>query len=278
VYETLGMSYIPPELREMRGEIPRARAGAMPRLIETGDLRGDLHVHTGESGDAGEALEAIADAAAARGLDYVAITDHSAARGGLDVDRLAAQARRIRELNQRRGGRPRLLAGVEVDILPDGTLDLPARALAGLDLVLAAAHAALDLPRAQQTRRLVAAIESGLIDALAHPSGRLVGQREAIDLDIEEVAAACARTDVALELNVHPTRHDLGDVHAFMARERRAWLVMGTDAHEASAVGDFDDGIWVARRAWVEPQHVLNTRPVDDLLDLLRARRREAGL
>jgi DNA polymerase (family 10) len=167
---------------------------------------------------------------------------------------------------------------VEVDILADGSLDLPAAVLSSLDYVAAAAHTALDLPRDAQTRRLVAAIESGLVDCIAHPSGRLVGQREAIDVDLEEVIAAAARTDVALELNVHPTRHDLGDVHAFAAREGRAWLVLGTDAHDAAAVGDFADGIDVARRAWVEPQHVLNTRPLGDLVDLLRARRREALL
>lgn len=277
VYEALEMQYIPPELRESRGEIERARAGTLPRLIELADVRGDLHVHSGESDGAGT-LEEIAAAAAARGLEYVAITDHTPARGGLDLDKLAAQVRRIRELNDRLGGKPRLLAGVEVDILPDGSLDLPPRALASADFVLAAAHGALDLPRAEQTRRLVAAIESGLVDAIAHPSGRLVGQREAIDIDIEEVVSAAARTDVALEINGHPTRHDLGDVHAFMARERRAWLCLGTDAHAPAAIGDFDAAIDIARRAWVEREHVLNTRRVEDLLDLLRARRREAGL
>jgi DNA polymerase (family X) len=273
VYEVLGMAYIPPELREARGEIERALSGTMPRLIEAGDLRGDLHVHA-----EGASLETIAAAAAARGLAYVAITDHSPARGGLDAAALLAQGRAIRELNERLGGTPRLLHGVEVDILPDGALDLPAHALAACDWVLGAAHARLDLDRSAQTRRLVAAIESGAIDALAHPSGRRVGTRDPIDLDVEEVIAAAARTDVALELNAHPERHDLGDVHAFVARERGAWIVMGTDAHAPAAVGDFSSGVDVARRAWLEPQHVLNTRPVADLLDLVRARRREAGL
>jgi DNA polymerase (family 10) len=277
VYEVLEMAYVPPELREARGEIERARAGSLPRLISAADVRGDLHVHTGD-GDGAGSLEEIAAAAAARGLEYLAVTDHSPARGGLGADALADQARRIRALNERLGGRPRLLAGVEVDVLPDGSLDLPSRALAAADFVIAGAHAALDLPRAEQTRRLVKAIESGLIDAVAHPSGRLVGQRDAIDVDIEEVVAAAARTDVALEINGHPTRHDLGDVHAFMARERRAWLLLGTDAHAPQEIGLLDGALDIARRAWVEPEHVLNTRPVGDLVDLLRARRREAGL
>ncbi len=276
VYEVMGMAYIPPEMREARGEIERARSGTMPRLLVAADLRGDVHVHSGD-GDGSGSLDEIAAAAAARGLSYVAITDHSPARGGLTSEKLAEQGRRIRALNERLGGHPRVLHGVEVDILPDGSLDLPARALAGCDWVMAAAHTRLDLDRAAQTRRLVAAIESGLVDAIAHPSGRLVGVREPIDLDLEEVIAAAARTDVALELNAHPERHDLGDVHLMIARERRAWIVAGTDAHAPAAVGDWGGGIDVARRAWLEPEHVLNTRPVEDFVDLVRARRREAG-
>jgi len=273
----MGMQYIVPELRENRGEIERALAGTLPRLIEPRDLRGDVHVHA-LAGDGRAGLEEIADAAAGRGLEYVVVTEHSPARGGLDGRGLAERAVEIRALNERRGGAPRILAGVEVDILPDGSLDLPASALAGCDYVLAAAHAHLDLPRAAQTARMVAAMESGLVDAIAHPSGRLLGVRDAIDVDVEELARAAARTDVALELNVHPTRHDLGDVHAFMAREARAWIVIGTDAHEAGAVGDWGTGLDGARRAWLEPRDVLNTRGAADFLDLVRARRREAGL
>jgi DNA polymerase (family X) len=276
-YELLGMAYIPPELREARGEIERARGGTMPRLLVAGDLRGDVHVHTGD-GDGAGSLEEIAAAAAARGLAYVAVTDHSPARGGLSAERLLEQGRRVRALNERLGGAPRLLHGVEVDIRPDGTLDLPARVLGGLDWVLAAAHTRLDLDREAQTRRMVTAIESGLVDAIAHPSGRRVGVRDPIELDLEEVIAAAARTDVALELNAHPERHDLGDVHCMIARERRAWIVLGTDAHTPAAVGDWAGGIDVARRAWLEPEHILNTRSAEDFLDLVKARRREAGL
>jgi DNA polymerase (family 10) len=169
-----------------------------------------------------------------------------------------------------------LVPGVEVDVLADGALDLPASVLTGVDYVLAAAHAHLDLPRAAQTARLVRAMESGLVDALAHPSGRLLGVRDGIDVDVEELARTAARTDVALELNVHPSRHDLGDVHAFMAREARAWIVIGTDAHDADAVGAWGSGIDGARRAWLEAKDVLNTRPLVDFLGLVRARRRES--
>ncbi len=276
-YALLGMPYIVPELRENRGELERAMAGTLPHLVEAADLRGDVHVH-GSADDGRGDLAAIAEAAAARRLEYVVVVEHSPARGGLDARGLAERTAEIRALNERLGGRPRLLAGVEVDILADGSLDLPASALAGCDYVLAAAHSHLDLPRAAQTARMVRAMESGVVDAIAHPSGRLLGVREAIDVDIEEVARSAARADVALELNVHPDRHDLGDVHAFMAREARAWIVIGTDAHSADAVGDWGTGIDGARRAWLEPKDVLNTRGAGDFLDLVRARRREAGL
>ena len=276
-YRVMNMSYIPPELRENRGEIERALAGTLPRLLEADDLRGDVHVHA-TAGDGRATLDAIADAAAGRRLGYVVVTEHSPARGGLDARGLAERAQEIRALNDRRGGAPRLLAGVEVDIRADGSLDLPAGALASADYVLAAVHSHLDLPRSAQTARVVAAMESGLVDAIAHPSGRLLGVRDSVDVDVEELARTAARTDVALELNVHPDRHDLGDVHAFMAREARAWIIVGTDAHEASAVGAWGSGIDVARRAWLEPKDVLNTRDVVDFLDLVRARRREAGL
>jgi len=276
-YKLLGMSYIVPELRENRGELDRALAGTLPRLLEAGDLRGDVHVHA-TAGDARGSLEAVAEAAAGQGLEYIVVTEHSPARGGLDARALALRASEIRALNERRGGTPRILAGVEVDILADGALDLPAAALSSCDYVLGAAHAHLDLPRAAQTARMVAAMESGLIDAVAHPSGRLLGVRDAIDVDVEELARAAARTDVALELNVHAGRHDLGDVHLFMAREARAWIVVGTDAHEPAAVGAWGTGIDGARRAWLEPKDVLNTRRVEDFLDLVKARRRESGL
>jgi DNA polymerase (family 10) len=272
-YRWMKMQPIPPELRENRGEIERALAWTLPQLLSAAELRGDVHVHA-RAGDGRAGLDEIVAAAAARGLEYVVVVEHSPARGGLDEAGLAAHARAVAAANQRHGGAPRLIAGVEVDILADGTLDLPARALAGCDFVLAAAHSHLDLARDAQTRRMVAAINSGLVDAVAHPSGRRVGLREPVDLDLEEVVAAAAAADVALEINCHPERHDLGDVHAFMAREARAWLVMGSDAHDAGAVGDWGSGLDVARRAWVEAKDVLNSRPLADFLDLVRARRR----
>ncbi|HKA89565.1 MAG TPA: PHP domain-containing protein [Haliangiales bacterium] len=274
LFRALDMQYVVPELRENRGEVERAIAWTLPVILEEGDVVGDLHVHS-SAGDGRASLEEISAAAAARGLGYVAIADHFRLLGEAGV---RDAIRRVRAENERTGGRPRLLAGAEVDILPDGRLDAPAALLHQLDWVIGAAHEALDQPRAQLTARLVSAIESGAIDALGHPTGRIVGIRDALDIDLPELVAAAARSDVALELNAHPDRLDLGDVHAFMARERGAWLCIGSDAHDAAAVGRVLGAVYIARRAWVEKTHVLNTRPVAELLDLVAARRREAGL
>ena len=272
LFAALGMQYVVPELRENRGEVPRAIAGTLPVLVEEKDVLGDLHVHS-RDGDGEASLEEIA--AAAAGLSYVAITDHFRLLGEAG---LRDQLRRIRALDERLGGSPRILAGVEVDILPDGRIDAPARLLGELDWVIGAAHTDLDQPRARLTARLCAAIESGIIDALAHPTGRIVGRRDPLDIDMTEVIAAAARTDVALEINGHPDRLDLTDVHAFMAREREAWLVLGSDAHQAAAVGKLSAAVDLARRAWAEKTHLLNTRELPILRDLVAARRREANL
>jgi DNA polymerase (family 10) len=274
LFRALDMQVVVPELRENRGEVERAIAGTLPVILEEGDVVGDLHVHS-SAGHGRATLADIVAAAAARGLAYVALTDHFHELGEAGV---RDAIRRVRAENERTGGAPYLLAGVEVDILPDGRLAAPASLLAELDWVIGAAHDALDQPRAALTARLVSAIESGAIDGLAHPTGRIVGARDALDIDLPELIAAAARTDVALELNAHPDRLDLGDVHAFMARERGAWLYIGSDAHDAAGVGRLAGAVSVARRAWVEKAHVLNTRPLAVVRDLVAARRREAGL
>jgi DNA polymerase (family 10) len=195
---------------------------------------------------------------------------------GLDATRLREQGRRIRELEERLGGRPRILRGIEADILVDGSVDLGPAILGELDWVVGSVHSHFELPREEQTKRIVGAIESGLIDVLGHPTGRKLGQRPPYDVDMDEVIAACARTGVALEVNCNPARLDLRDVHCRIAKERRAWLVISTDAHAVPEQSGLRFGIGVARRGWIEPHDVLNTRPVEDFLDLVRARRRES--
>jgi DNA polymerase (family X) len=277
VYEVAGLPVIPLPMREGRGEVEAARAGRLPRLLQASDLRGDLHVHTAAS-DGKSSLAEMAAAAAALGREYLAITDHAPGRPGArghDVTSLRAQLADIRAWNAA-GRSPRLLSGVEVEIDANGDIPFDPRLLGELDWVLGAAHEALDLPPEAQTRRLVRAIESGLIDCLAHPLERILAVREAIGFDLHEILAACARTDVALELNCRADRLDLDDDAAFVARERGVWLAAGTDAHEPSQLAALAE-VDMAQRGWVEPHHVLNTRPVADVLDLVAARRREAG-
>jgi DNA polymerase (family X) len=278
VFAALGLPWIPPEIRENTGEIERALSGPLPRLVELSDMRGDLHMHTNETDGMGS-LEEMVIAAGALGREYIAITDHSYARrvvNGLDAERLRAQGKAIRELNERHGGRPRVLWGIEADILADGTVDLGPGILRQLDWVVGSVHSHFNMPRAEQTRRIITAIESGLIDALGHPTGRRIEERPPYDIDMEEIITAAARCDVALELNSNPIRLDMNDVHCRMARDRNAWIVVSTDSHAVPHLSGLTYGVSVARRAWLEAHDILNTRPVEDFLDLIRARRREA--
>ncbi len=275
VYAAAGLPWIPPELREHRGELHAARAGRLPALVSIDDMRGDLHMHTTET-DGRDTLEAMAAAAAALGRQYVAITDHSQNLKfvrGLDAERLRRQGDEIRALDERLAGQPRLLRGLEADILADGSIDL-ADVVGELDWVIGSVHSHMDLPRDQQTRRMVQAIESGLIDAVGHPTGRMLGRRKPYEVDMEAVVDAAVRCGVALEINAYPDRLDLNDEHARMAAERGAWLVIDTDSHATSHLKGLRHGVDVARRAWLEPRHVLNTRALQELLDHRRARRR----
>jgi DNA polymerase (family 10) len=279
IYAALGLHPIPVEIRENTGEIEWALERPLPELVSEKHIRGDLHMHTTET-DGRATLEEMVAEAARLGREYVAITDHSQALRmvhGLDATRLREQGKKIRELEERLGGRPRILRGIEADILQDGTIDLGPAILGELDWVVGSVHSHFELPREEQTKRIVAAIESGTIDALGHPTGRKLGQRPPYDVDMDEVIAACARTGVALEVNSNPARLDLRDVHCRIAKERRAWLVINTDAHAVPEQSGLRFGIGVARRGWIEPADVLNTRPVEDFLDLVRARRREAA-
>jgi DNA polymerase (family 10) len=273
VYETLGLPWIPPELREDRGEIQEARAGRLPNLIRMEDVIGELHAHTDWS-DGGFALEEMARAALSSGLSYLVVTDHSRSLGvanGLSIERLKEQGRRIDEVQRSVKG-IRLLKGAEVEILADGRLDYPDEVLAELDLVCASLHTSLRQPREKVTARLLGAIENPHVDMIGHPTGRLVGARDAADLDIEAVLQAAAERGVALEINASPDRLDLSDIHARRARDLGCLIAINTDAHRPEHFDLRVYGVGVARRAWLGPEQVVNTWPVDRLLSWLRGR------
>jgi len=268
VYGLLGYEYIEPELREDRGELQAARegGGGLPQLIELGDIRGDLHCHTVAS-DGRNTIEEMAAAARERGYEYVAITDHSATHGfGDDVspDELRRQVERVREINGSVQG-IRVLAGSEVNILPDGELDYEDDLLAQLDWVLASVHTAFGMGEQAMTERVLAAIEHPLVDAIGHPTGRLIDRREPYAIDLEAVFAAAARTGTLLEINANPDRRDLSDVHARSAVRSGVTIVIDSDAHRTRTLGNMRWGIATARRAWLTRRDVANTRPWHEL-------------
>ncbi len=275
IYEALGLTFVPPELRENRGEIAAAAARTLPRLIQRQDLRGDLHMHTTATDGRADA-ETMALAARAAGLEYVAITDHSRAlamANGLDEARALAQAKAVRDLSSRLDGIT-VLAGIECDIRPDGTMDLADDCLAELDLVIASIHSGFNQDEAQMTDRLLRAIACPWVDVIGHPTGRLILKREPYRFDVERVFAAAAAAGVALEINSQVDRLDLDDTHAKRARDRGVKLLINSDAHAPAALGVLRWGAAVARRAWLEPDDVLNTRPVDAFRAMLRRHRR----
>ena len=271
-YRRLGLQYIPPEIREDQGEIELAAKGKVPKLVELADIKGDIHVHTDWS-DGRDSIEAMAQAAKALGYQYLAITDHSAGRGiahGLSDERLKQQIEQIKRLNKQLKG-IRLLTGMEVDIRADGSIDLPEELLADLDIVIAAIHSAMTQSQEQITRRILGAMENPHIDVIAHPTCRLLGEREPAAVDMEAVFRAAAKYDKALEINTMPNRLDLKDIHVYRARELGVKLIMGTDAHSTAQLGFMRFGIGVARRGWCQPKDILNTRPLEQILAFLRS-------
>jgi len=269
-YRRLGLQYIPPELREAQGEVERAAQGSLPELVKLSDILGDLHMHTDWS-DGHGSLEEMALAARELGYQYLAITDHSAGRGiahGLDEERLRKQMAEIKELNERLSG-IRILSGVEVDIRADGSLDLPHEILSDLDIVIAAVHSAMNQDEEKMTARVLSAIENPDVDIIAHPTCRLLGQREPVAIDLEALFRAAIKNNKVLEINAMPARLDLNDVHAFQAREMGVKLAIETDAHSVAHLGFMRFGVSVARRAWCEPQHILNTLPLGGIIAFL---------
>jgi len=266
VYAAVGLPYIEPELRENQGELEAARRGELPRLVELGDLRGDLHAHTSATDGRNTARE-MALAAQARGFEYFAVTDHSrrlAMAHGLDPRRLEKQIAEIDDLNRDLRGIT-VLKGIEVDILEDGSLDLPDSVLAKLDLVVCAVHGSFGLPRARQTARVLKALCNPHVSILAHPTGRLIGEREAYELDMLAVMRKAKRLGVALELNAHPDRLDLNDVHCRMAKDEGVLVSIGSDAHGVDGFDVLRYGVGQARRGWLEKKDVLNARPLAEV-------------
>ena len=274
IYEALGLVFVPPELRENRGEIAAAAERSLPPLWTLQDLRGDLHMHTTATDGRADA-EAMAVAARASGLDYIAITDHSQAiamANGLGESAALAHARAIRQLNERLEGIT-VLAGIECDIRPDGSMDLADDCLAELDIVIASVHSAFGLDPERMTDRLLRALSCRWVDVLAHPTGRLILKREPYRFDTDRVFAAAAAAGVAIEINSQIDRLDLDDVHARLARDRGVKIIIDSDAHSPAALGGLRWGVSVARRAWLQPEDVINTRPVETFRSMLRRNR-----
>jgi len=265
-YAALQLDYIPPELREGTGEIEAAKAHTLPRLLRVQDIRGDLHAHS-EWSDGTVPIEHMVLAARERGYDYLAITDHSGGigvAGGLSAERLLAQIGEIRRINSEIDG-IQVLAGTELEIKRDGSLDFEDAILAQLDWVIASVHSGFNQPREQMTARIVRAMENPHVDAIGHPTGRLIGKREPYEVDLEQMFRAAARTKTALEINSFPDRLDLVDWQARRAKDLGVMLVVNTDAHAPVHLDNIRYGVAMARRAWAEPHQVLNALPYTEL-------------
>ncbi|MFY9801532.1 MAG: DNA polymerase/3'-5' exonuclease PolX [Candidatus Acidiferrales bacterium] len=273
IYDKLRLDYVEPELRENTGEIDAGENHRLPSLLKLEDIRGDLQMHTTAS-DGRNSIEEMGKAAADLGYEYIALTDHSKAvtvANGMDEKRTLEQIKKIRAA-QARVPEIRLLAGIEVDILKNGKLDLDDEVLAQLDVVVASVHSYMNLGREEMTERLVAAIENPYTQIIAHPTGRLVLRRDPFDYEMEKVLEAAKERGVAMECNAYPDRLDLKDVHLRMAKERGVKIVISTDSHTAANLKFMKYGVITARRGWIEKREVINTLPTAEFLDSLRAK------
>ena len=277
VYKALGLPWIPPELREDRGEVQAAQANKLPKLIEVKDIQADLQTHSNWSDGKLSMLE-MAQAAARRGIKVIAFTDHSVSlgvTGGLSISDHKKQAAEIKKVQEKLGDSIIVLHATEVEIKADGKLDYPDEFLAGLDLVLASLHTSLRQPREKVTQRVLNAILNPHVDIIGHPTGRLIPDREGADLDMDALLKAAAESGVAMEINAHPSRLDLDDNYARRAKELGIPLSINTDAHSEADFDMLPYGVATARRAWVEPKDVINCWPTKKLLDWLKARGRK---
>jgi DNA polymerase (family X) len=271
IYAKLKLAYIEPELRENTGEIEAAENGKLPKLVKLEDIRGDLQMHTTAS-DGRNTIEEMGEAAKQLGYEYIALTDHSKAvtvANGMDEKRTLEQIKKIRAAQERVPG-IRLLAGIEVDILKSGKLDLDDEVLAQLDVVVASVHSYMNLDRLAMTERLLAAIESPYAQIIAHPTGRLLLRREAFDYDMEKILDAAKAHGVAMECNAYPDRLDLKDLHLRMAKARGVKVVISTDSHTTTNLKFMKYGVTTARRGWIEKKDVINTLPLNEFLAALR--------
>ena len=278
IYRLLGLSLMPPEMRENRGEIEKAETGQLPDLVTLEDIRGDLHMHTTAT-DGRDSIEEMAAAGMAVGYQYIAITDHSKAlamTGGLDEKRLLGQMKKIDQVASRMD-KIQILKGIEVDILNEGDLDLDDDVLSQLDLVIASVHSRFNLSRKEMTSRICRALENPHVNILAHPTGRLLTKRGPYQVDLEQVIQAARENRVCLEINAHPSRLDLSDVHCRMARDQGVLISINSDSHSRKMLGYQDYGLFTARRGWLEAKDVINTFPLEKLRKVLKKEEYPAG-
>lgn len=270
-YARLGMQYIPPEIREATREIDLAEDRALPRLVEVKDIKSDFHVHSNWS-DGHDTIEKMALTAKEMGYEYIALTDHSVGRGiarGLNIERVKKQGDEVREVERKVGG-IKVLHGAEVDIRADGSLDFPDNLLAKFDIVVAAVHSAMGQEKGQMTRRVIKAMHNPNVDVVAHPTCRLLGEREPVEIEMEEIFRVAAETGTALEINAMPARLDLKDTHIYRARELGVKLAIGTDAHSSAQLDFMRYGVAVARRGWCQAGDIINTLPYEQMQQALK--------
>ena len=273
-YRILGMPFIAPELREDTGEIEAALEGRLPELIDMKDIKGDLHVHSNDS-DGSHNIQELIEAASSRGYKYIAITDHSkglAVAHGLSIERILVQNKKIREINKHMKGF-KLLSGTEMDIRSDGTLDYPDEVLKQLDIVIASIHSGFRQPKEQITKRLISAMKNPYVSVIAHPTGRLIGERDAYEVDMEEVLKTAKQTGTSIEINAYPLRLDLNDMYVRKAKEMGVSFAINTDAHINYQFDFMNYGVGTARRGWLEKGYVLNTCTYDMLMKRINLKR-----
>ncbi len=275
IYEAVGLPWIQPELRENRGEIEAAEKNKLPVLVDVRDIKGDFHIHTKES-DGSNTIEEMAEYAIKKGYQYIAITEHSKAVGiahGLDEKRLLKQMEEIDAINSKfaiRNSKFRVLKGIEVDIKADGSLDLDKKVLEKLDVVVGAVHSKFNMTEDEMTKRIIKAIESGIVNIIAHPTGRLIAAREPYPVNMKKVMEAAKKNKVIMELNAYPDRLDLNDIHCRLARDMGVMMAISTDSHNKMQMENIRFGVYTARRGWLEKKDVLNTRPINEAMKILK--------